>query len=943
MTITITWSTQSGTIGTYPANVNMQFYVEATANVGSITSYQLISGSLPAGLSFATDGEISGTPDTVKQDTISTFVVRATATHLTNTAISDRTFTMTISGTAAPYFTTPAGLILTTDDSLWVEQAITYTNPITSNPISIRVSQGTLPPGLEINSFGLIRGYASPPVIENDYNNVSTIAISTAVTNYITVLSTSEFAVSRPVIFTGTTFGNIVNGTIYYVKEIISASEFSITTVPNGSAFELIASTGVMNVNLPDTTVGEPTKLQYTFTVELNSPNGIDRETYTIVVKNQNLPVSQGGSGIVFGTRIPAIYNTRPPTYNIESDSENFGYYVLPPDDTVSIPGTTYDPTANAYIGQFLSDNFFSFRILGHDFDNITLTYNFTGMPGWLSYDSSTGWIYGDPTVSLDNITEFSFSVNVSKVLGGTTYSSATFDFSFRVANNITGDIIWLTDSDLGTLVDSTICTKVITATSDTDLVYSLDSGTLPYNIELSSNGELQGIVAYQPNDTFTPDGDTTVYTFTVLAESTDPTLAPIINSTKTFTLNVVQELNDPTDNVYITCTPDVQDRVILETLLTNANLIPSQYLYRSTDINFGKASNINFTLAYGIDSNNVEEYITATQKNFYNKSLTLGQLNTAIARDENGNIQYEVVYCNIIDDLLKYQKSAGADYRYSVSIPIELLQFWPRFINLNLGPWYTSVTNIYTSYELVINSLPTYYTSLTPGFARLLYPNSIDNMRERLEEDLGYNNDYRKLPLWMTSQQRDGRTLGYTPAWVIAYTKPSPVIEVLATQTINSLDCVILSDVSDINVGGRIVFTGSTFGNINSNTTYYVLDVGVPGYSNGVVLSTAPNGPAVSLFDETGTMNATFFMGSYAEIIKDNIENDWNYKLNDIDFKIDRVSVDKELTYDFDPITQTWAEYPSATPVPDPTNSEDFYVLFPETTILPPETQYNL
>lgn len=942
MTITITWSTQSGTIGTYPANVNMEFYVQASANVGSI-SYQLISGNLPQGLIFENDGKISGTPDTVKQDTISTFVIRATAIHLTNTTISDRTFTMTISGTAAPYFTTPAGLILTTNDSLWVEQAVTYTNPISDNPISIRVSQGTLPPGLEINSYGLIRGYASPPIIENDFNNVSTIAISTAVTNYITVLSTSEFAVNRPIIFTGTTFGNIVNGTIYYVKEIISATEFSITAIPNGSVFELSANTGVMNVNLPDTSVGEPTKLQYTFTLELNSPNGIDRETYTIVVKNQNLPVSQGGSGMVFGTRKPTIYNTRPPTYDIESDSENFGYYVLPPDNTVSIPGTTYDPTANAYIGQFLSDNFFSFRILGHDFDNITLTYNFTGMPGWLSYDSATGWVYGDPIVSLDNITEFSFSVNVSKVLGGTAYNSDTFDFSFRVANNITGEIIWLTDSDLGTLVDSTICTKVIAATSDTDLVYSIDSGTLPYNLELSNNGELQGIVAYQPNNTFTPDGDTTTYTFTVLAESTNPTLAPIINSTKTFTLKVVQELNDPTDNVYVTCTPDVQDRVILETLLTNANLIPTQYLYRPTDINFGKANNINFTVAYGIDSSNVDQYIDATQKNFYNKNFTLGQLNTAIARDENGNIQYEVVYCNIIDDLLKYQKSAGADYRYSVSIPIELLQFWPRFINLNLGPWYTSVTNIYTSYELLVNSVPTYYTSLTPGFARLLYPNSIDNMRDRLEKELGYNNDYRKLPLWMTCQQRDGRTLGYTPAWVIAYTKPSPVIEVLATQTISSLDCVILSDVSDINVGGRIGFTGSTFGNINSNTTYYVIDVGVPGYSNGVVLSTTPNGPAVSLFDETGTMNATFFMGSYAEIIKDNIENNWNYKLNDIDFKIDRVSVDKELTYDFNPITQTWAEYPSATPVPDPTNGEDFYVLFPQTTILPPETQYNL
>ena len=941
--INITWITTSN-IGTYPANVNMQFYVEATANVGSITSYQLISGSLPAGLSFATDGEISGTPSTVTEDKTSTFVVRATATNLTETAISDRTFTITITGTAAPYFTTPAGLMLTTDDSLWIELPVTYTNPISDNPISIRVSQGSLPPGLEINSFGLIRGYADPPVINNDYNAVSTTAIATTTgTNYITVLSTTEFANNRPIVFTGTTFGNIVNGTIYYVKEIISATQFSITTVPNGSAFALTNSTGVMNVNLSQTSVGEPTKLQYTFTLEIDSPNGMDTETYAIIVKNQNLPVSQGGTGKVFGTRLPTIYNTRPPVYNIETDNENFGYYVLPPASSVNVPGTTYLPTENAYIGQFLSGNFFSFRLLGYDFENITLTYNFSGAPGWLTCDTSTGWVYGDPTVSLDNITEFTFSVNVSKVIGGTSYSSPTFDFSFRIANNIDGDIIWLTDSDLGTLVDSTICTKTIVATSDTDLVYSLDSGSLPANLELKSNGELQGIVAYQPNNTFTPNGDTTTYTFTVLAESVDPTLSSIINSTKTFTLKVVQELNDPTDNVYVTCTPDIKDRIILDSLLSNSNLIPTQYLYRSTDINFGKANNINFTVAYGIDSNNVEEYIAATEKNFYNKSLTLGQLNTAIARDENGNILYEVVYCNIIDDLLKYQSDADIDYRYSVSLPIELLQFWPRFINLNLGPWYTSVTNIYASYALVINSVPTYYTSLTPGFARLLYPNSLDNMRDRLEIELGYNDDYRKLPLWMTSQQRDGRTLGFTPAWVIAYTKPSPVITALATETINSLDCVVLSTVEDINVGGRIVFTGSTFGNISSNTTYYVIDVGVPGYANAVVLSTTENGPAVSLFDETGTMTATFFMGSYAEIIKDNIMNDWNYKLNDIDFKIDRVSVDKELTYNYDPVTETWAEYPSATPVPNPTNSEDFYVLFPQTTILPPDTQYNL
>ena len=39
--------------------------------------------------------------------------------------------------------------------------------------------------------------------------------------------------------------------------------------------------------------------------------------------------------------------------------------------------------------------------------------------------------------------------------------------------------------------------------------------------------------------------------------------------------------------------------------------------------------------------------------------------------------------------------------------------------------------------------------------------------------------------------------------------------------------------------------------------------------------------------------------------------------------------------------IPPSWDDLPSATPTPDPLNSEDFYVLFPRKTILPDETQY--
>jgi hypothetical protein len=147
----------------------------------------------------------------------------------------------------------------------------------------------------------------------------------------------------------------------------------------------------------------------------------------------------------------------------------------------------------------------------------------------------------------------------------------------------------------------------------------------------------------------------------------------------------------------------------------------------------------------------------------------------------------------------------------------------------------------------------PTYYTSLTPGFARVLYPNSLYNMRNRVAQVVGQVTQSTLLPLWMTSQQANGSTLGYTQAWVICYTKPG------------------LSD-----------------------------------------------------------------------IIKTNIEVNWPYTLNQINFEIDRFSVNKSATYNYNnrTVPASWSELPSASPTPDPLNSKDFYVLFPRQTILPNETQ---
>jgi hypothetical protein len=150
--------------------------------------------------------------------------------------------------------------------------------------------------------------------------------------------------------------------------------------------------------------------------------------------------------------------------------------------------------------------------------------------------------------------------------------------------------------------------------------------------------------------------------------------------------------------------------------------------------------------------------------------------------------------------------------------------------------------------------------------------------MRNRVAQVVGQEYDSRLLPLWMTSQQINGSTLGYTQAWVICYTKP------------------------------RIIVDGDAL-------TY-------------------------AEFEATGLKRTDYF--SYAELIKDNINTDWPYTLNQINFKIDRFSVDKSETYNYDKrlTPPAWTGLPSATPVPDPLDSKDFYVLFPRQTILPDQAQ---
>jgi hypothetical protein len=846
------WVTSAGSIGSYPYGYATSYVLLATpVSPATSVSYQVLAGSLPNGIVLNINtGVLSGTPVLVTSDTLTIFTVRATD-NLNN--IRDRTFSMLVTGTATPQFTTPSGVILTTQDSVWTQLQIAYSNPAPDNVVIIELQQGLLPPGIEISTSGLLQGYPQPPTTLVTLPLVTTASSKTeASTSLIYCVTVNGMTIGRPITFTNV-IGSINSGQTYYIKTIDALTNtLTISTTQNGSTFPLSDDVGDMDVTLPAVSTGQPTIRTYNFVLALISALGNATSSYSITVINQNTPVIQGGPGNPDNTRQPTLLNTRPLTITVNDSDPYYGYYLLPPVAT----------STNAQLGTFLSDNYFAFKLIGYDFDGSGITYYVSGLPQGITYDSTTGWITGTPMMSSPGINNYSFTAQVVKS-GDNGIASPVFNFAFNLSLDITGNITWVTPQDLGTIYNETLSILKVVAISDTPLEYRLTSGSLPPNLTLLPNGEITGIVASQPTETLLTVGEETSFTFTIQAYSSN---FGIVQSSKTFTVNVYQEYGQPTDILYIQAAPSINDRNILQTLLDSEALIPTSLLYRPDDTNFGKATSVIYEHAYGIFASNIQEYIASVTQNHYWRNITLGELKTAVARDNDNNIIYEVVYSEVIDNLVNPQ---------GVSVPSSI--YWPIPIDLGLGPWYTSVTNIFTSYVELLNQQ--YYTSLTPGYARTLYPNSLFNMRNRVADVLGQVLNSTLLPVWMTSQQLNGSTLGYTQAWVICYTQP------------------------------RILVNGQPL-------TY-------------------------AEFKATGLTRSDY--KSYAETIKTNIETNWPYTLNQINFNIDRFTVNKSTTYNWennlDP--PAWSGLPSATPVPNPINSQDFFVLFPRATILPDETQY--
>ena len=449
--------------------------------------------------------------------------------------------------------------------------------------------------------------------------------------------------------------------------------------------------------------------------------------------------------------------------------------------------------TPQGSIGIIRSDNFFAYKFDGIDLDGDEIRYNLIvgetvgydsepydlfgydrgnfELPPGLSLDPVTGWLYGYiPDQGLTEL-EFEFAIRVSQADNPDIVSDYYY-FSITIIGAIDTDVTWLTPANLGSINTGSVSVFNIEAinASDVALSYRLKSGSdsnLPQGLKLLTSGNIIGRVSF---NTFALDGNTTTFdgNTTLNTSSNNPTTFDrtfvftveayglageiIISVTKTFTISINRAYDEPYENLYIQAMPPQNDRELINSLLSDTSIIPSASLFRADDPNFGLATDVVYWHAYGLTSSTYADYVSSLYENHYWKNLVLGNIETAQALDSDGNILYEVVYSRIIDNLVNDQ---GQSVSKEVIIPYPI----------NPG----DSTEIDT-----------------------VFPNSLDNMKNQVIDTVGQISNI--LPQWMISKQENGRVLGFTPSWVICYTKPGKSKQIqynIKTQFEQSLNTV--------------------------------------------------------------------------------------------------------------------------------------------------------
>lgn len=516
----------------------------------------------------------------------------------------------------------------------------------------------------------------------------------------------------------------------------------------------------------------------YKFTVQVSDSKDVDLKSYTMYVASRNI--------VTADIDILTVDN-----YFSQETTTGLGQLVDCSQTNLRRPAMLTQATE---LGTIKHDNYFSFQVLGKDFDGDILEFQLVGgfdsavdgydsvgfesesanLPPGLVLDPTSGWISGYIPQQASTTKQYAFGIFCRKRDNTEYVSQDTVSFSVTIEADIDSVITW-PDANLGTIRtgEQSELDIVATISDGRPVQYELQAGigavqNLPQGLILNENGLLIGRVSFETLmfdtgiTTFDIENlytnETTfenTYTFTARVYSADG----VIDTFKTFNVTVAKDSNKPYENIFARALPSLTQRDIYESLIQNNDDIPPDDIYRPSDYAFGIQKDIRTVISAGLSPKPVTDYIEAMSKNFYNNILRFGDFKTARALNADGTVKYEIVYIELIDN------KQGTDPTTGLSASPALAQD----VRSNVETWTNPLT--------VESSLPDvshghYLVSQANDYK--VYPNSIQNMRSRLTTDIGHEVLERKvLPDWMKDKQEDDSVIGWILAAPVVYCKP--------------------------------------------------------------------------------------------------------------------------------------------------------------------------
>ena len=577
----ITWITTAGFLATATENVYFSTSIRAS---GTDTAYKVISGHLPAGISVSSTGTISGTPGYVLDTKTSRFVVRAYNGNQAN----DRTFTIDVKGP---------------DDPQWTTNSVTATFTISTSTSTLTAS------------------------------------------NTVTIIGTVSQTLSGGYLPLG------INGDAYIVKN--QWVDFSLESIPVESPSATVVSYSVVSGQLPPgLTLSKSGRIYGFYNDKFITSNSDNYSYYVSQPKAYKFSISSN-DGAADTIKEFTVIGVHPDIFR----ADNLLKF------SQSILDISLLPASISYLQppQFLNSNYIGPGRLNHNFyqpitaydprpETGAVTYSLntgttahTNLPLGLKLDPKTGYIYGYLSYHPEYANDYVLSVAATKYDNLSTSTIVVINtFTMSVQMSEIGDLVWVTDSNLG-IIETGIVSELSVVAHYIDLDYpiryKLIDGELPTGLTLAADGSIQGRVEYKHTGT---------YTFSVLAAD----VYAFGSTSSTFTVKVVE--TDTKQYTEIYCRPflSLEKRRSYHEFTNNTFTFDPKLLYRYYDPNFGIQYNIKMVLEFGIEKIDLERYVPSLSVNFYKRRIYFGNIKTAVAKDNTGNTVYEVVYVDAVDNM---------------------------------------------------------------------------------------------------------------------------------------------------------------------------------------------------------------------------------------------------------------------------------------------------